>query len=141
MYIRNEVTRFGPGALAHSTASDASGLGASFAQQYFSVFSTNRASLGGVYRDTSQLTFEGRAAAGAAAVVAEVSRLPEGTQELATLDVQPITPDGATVLVTITGRIVIAGESNALATAQAFVVVNAGGAPYVAHQFFRFNYG
>jgi hypothetical protein len=140
MYVRNEVTRFGPGAAPQNASLDASGLGASFAQQYFSVFSSNRASLAGVYRDTSQLTFEGRPATGGAAVMAEVARLPTGTQEVASLDVQPVSADS--VLVVVTGKIVIEGEANALATAQAFLVVNQPGAgPFVANQVFRFNYG
>ena len=92
-----------------------------------------------MYRDSSQLTFEGRPATGAAAVMAEVSRLPAGTQELTTLDAQPLAGDSVVVLVT--GKIVLEGEANALATAQAFVVVNAGGAPFVSNQVFRFNYG
>jgi len=71
--------------------------------------------------------------------MAQVTRLPEGTQELTTLDVQPLAADSVVVLVT--GKIVIKGEANALATAQAFVIVNAGGAPFVSNQVFRFNYG
>ena len=71
--------------------------------------------------------------------MAEVARLPAGTQELTTLDVQPLTADS--VVVMVTGKIVIEGEANALATAQAFVIVNAGGAPFVSNQVFRFNYG
>lgn len=140
MYVRNDVVRFGPGAAAFASSLDTTGLGASFAQQYYSIAGgASRAQLGAVYRPTSVLTFEGRPAAGVAAIMESVSRAPSGKQEIITLDVQPVAAGAVAILVS--GRITLEGEANALNFAQAFAVVNdpASGGPYVANEFFRFN--
>jgi hypothetical protein len=100
MYVKNDAVRFGPAAVPFNTSLDASGLGGSFAQQYYQIYGSNRSALAGVYRPTSSLTFEGRPATGVAAIMEAVSRMPAGKQELTTLDVQPVSADAVVALVT-----------------------------------------
>jgi hypothetical protein len=66
--------------------------------------------------------------------------MPAGRQSLDTLDVQPVSADS--LLVLVTGRIILEGQENPLQFGQAFLLTAAaGGTPSVASEFFRFNYG
>ena len=49
MYLKNDIVRFGPGAVAFNTSLDASSLGGQFAQQYYAVYGSNRAALAGAW--------------------------------------------------------------------------------------------
>ena len=66
--------------------------------------------------------------------------MPSGKTTPATLDVVPI---GATsLLVLVTGSVVIAGEANPIQFVQAFnLMPEAAGALFIANEFFQFVYG
>ena len=49
MYVKNDIVRFGPGAVAFNTTLDPTSLGAQFAQQYYAVYGTNRPALAGAH--------------------------------------------------------------------------------------------
>ena len=140
MYIRNEVVRFGAGARAQSDELDASRSGASFVQQYFTALASSPAALGVLYRDTSTFQMEGRPHTGSAAIMAALATLPAGPS-LATMDVQPISADGAVLLCLVTGSVVLEGQTNPLAMSQILVVQSApGGPPAITNQAWRLNY-
>jgi hypothetical protein len=142
MFVRNEILRFSPGAAAFNTGGDATGMGMQFAQQYYQTYSTNKANLVGVYRADSTHSFEGQVVRGPAEIAAKLAIMPSGQIVPKTIDVHPVTAAGDVVLVHVTGEMTFEGESNPLAFAQAFQIVNQPGAgPYVSNEFFRLNYG
>ena len=82
---------------------------------------SNRLSLVGVYRDTSQVVFEKHSATGVAGITDMLqNKMPEGRHEVLTLDVAAV--DATSQLVLVTGRILLAGESNPLNFSQMFYV-------------------
>ena len=124
-----------------STDLDASKAGEQFAMAYYRAFDTARGELLGQYRESSQLSFEGTSAQGMAAVADRLQKMPTGRTSPETLDVVPL---GATsLLVLVTGAIVIAGESNPLKFVQAFNLMPEPGTGklYIANEFYQFLYG
>jgi Nuclear transport factor 2 (NTF2) domain len=113
MYVRNDITRFGAGSLPFNSSLDKSGIGGQFAQQYYQIYASNRAALAGIYRENSQLTFEGRLKTGVAGIMEEILKLPAGKHAIDSLDVHPV--DSVTTLILVSGKIIIEGEENPLA--------------------------
>ena len=137
MFVRAEVVRFGPGAKPFATELDASKAGEAFAGAYYRAFDGARASLLAQYREASQLTFEDQAAAGLAQIADRLQKMPAGKTTPETLDVVPV---GTTsLLLLVTGNLVIAGEANPLKFVQAFnLMPEAGtGALYIANEFYQ----
>ena len=114
----------------------------------FSRFAAARESLGGVYHAAkSQMSFEGKAFVGQAAIAAQLPLLPAGAREYDSLDAAqvldaPAPPGtvGPATLALVTGRVRLDGEANVLAFVQVFLVAVEGGAPFVASDVFNFNY-
>lgn len=148
MYVKVDICRFGPGAAPQQVGADSTGMGAGFAQQYYTLYTSNRVGLAGVYNATkSQLTFEGQGPlVGQAAIAAKLPTLPAGRHEMATLDAvtasdAPVNGVGPAVVVLVTGKITLDGEANPLGFCQAFLLAVEGGAPFCANEIMNFNYG
>lgn len=140
MYIRAEVLRFSAGARPFFTDLDASKAGERFASAYYAACDGARSTLTSHYREVSQLTFEGQAATGLAQIAERLTKMPSGKTTPATLDVVPI--GSTSLLVLVTGAVVIAGEANPIQFVQAFnLMPEAGGALFIANEFFQFQYG
>jgi hypothetical protein len=147
MFVKVDICRWSPGAAKTCVAADPTGLGAGFVQSYYEKFAAARESLGGVYNDKSQLSFEGQACVGQAAIAAKLPALPQGAREYDSLDAvqaldAPAAPGapGPAALALVTGKVRIAGEANALMFVQVFLLVVENGAPYCASDIFNFNY-
>ena len=113
-------------------------------QFYYQTFTTNRAGLASLYRANSMLTFEGVPIQGTEAIVAKLTSLPISQVQptIDTLDAQPASPSGSSVLVCVTGRMTIdGGAPEGIRFSQTFHLINAEGNYYIFNDIFRLNYG
>jgi hypothetical protein len=116
-----------------------------FAQFYYQTFATNRPSLSALYQPHSLLTIEGTVVQGAADIVSRLSNLPPlnpaSPFAIDTLDAQPSNAQGG-LIIFVTGRLQIEGESNPLRFSQTFQLIPQGpGSYFVQNDIFRLNYG
>jgi hypothetical protein len=144
MYVRSEIVRFAPAmpsAKPFYTEKDPGAFGTTFAQNYYKTYTENPAGLLAVYREESQLTFEGQYARGVAAITDRLSKLPRGAHALETLDIVPVGPAGGApegIVVMVTGKIVLEGQTNPLPFTQVFnLVPDAAGSIYIANELYR----
>jgi hypothetical protein len=146
-----------------TVAETAPGMGASFVSQYFGAASSNRAALAPFYHPAkSQLTVDqGAPVVGQAAIMAKMlgaaggappldkegtpaPGMPKLTYSAATLDSQSVLEapvngvTGATLVVT-TGQVMLEGETNPLNFGQAFLLLQEGGATYLANDIYSLN--
>ncbi|PKA47452.1 Nuclear transport factor 2 [Apostasia shenzhenica] len=93
-----------------------------FVEHYYRTFDTNRASLAGLYQDSSMLSFEGAKTQGAAAITAKLASLPfqQCQHNISTIDCQPSGLSGG-MLVFVSGSIQLAGEQHALKFSQVWI--------------------
>ncbi|EIM89932.1 nuclear transport factor 2 [Stereum hirsutum FP-91666 SS1] len=122
---------------------DATAIAKQFTDFYYTTFDTNRASLQSLYRDVSMLSFEGTAIQGAAPITEKLTNLPfERVQhKVTTMDAQPSSPTVASLIVSVTGLLVIDDSPNPLQFSQVFQLIPEGGSYYVLNDIFRLNYG
>lgn len=93
-------------------------------------------SLAPFYRETSQVVFEKFSGAGMAGIGEALGAAPEGAHTVETCDIYPVAD--ASILVLVTGKIQLTGETNALPFAHAMMVAaDAAGAPYISNEIFR----
>jgi hypothetical protein len=105
----------------------------SFVQQFYNTFDTNRAALASMYRDASQISFEGGTVQGANNFLQRLSQLglPPGAQHrIVTVDAQPSVAGAGALLVFVTGEYV--GQQYS----EVFHIVDAAGM-YVHNDIFR----
>lgn len=148
--MRAEVARFGAAAaVPQNVAGDKTGMGMAIGQQYYSLYTSNKAGLQGLYRPTSQLTFETKPTATGAAIAQHLAELlPPGSHTMTSIDALQIAeaPTGpgnsilATVLLLVTGSFRIEGENNALPFAQTFFLAGEQSGAYCSNEVLRFNY-
>ncbi|KAF9484889.1 nuclear transport factor 2 [Pholiota conissans] len=114
-----------------------------FVDFYYSTFSTNRSGLKALYRDHSMLTFEGSPIQGSTAIAEKLEGLPfqKVQHKVTTLDAQPSSPTIASLLVSVTGLLVVDDGENPLNFSQVFQLIPEGGSYYVFNDIFRLNYG
>lgn len=137
MYIKAEALRFGPGETPFNTAADPSGAALEFAKSYYTTYAAGKAGLAPFYRETSQVVFEKFSGAGMAGIGEALGAAPEGAHTVETCDIYPVAD--ASILVLVTGKIQLTGETNALPFAHAMMVAaDAAGAPYISNEIFRF---
>ena len=125
---------------------DPKAVATQFMQHYVTTFATNRAALASLYNDQSCLAWEADQKRaddehrGAAAIVAKMSVLPEGTQlNPRSIDVQMAAADS--ILVMATGQMLIGGETNPLQYAQTWQLKAIGpGQFYIHNEIFRLIY-
>ncbi|KAH9915791.1 nuclear transport factor 2 [Epithele typhae] len=114
-----------------------------FTDFYYNTFDTNRANLGALYRDMSMLTWEGSQLLGATSISEKLAGLPfeKVLHKVTTLDAQPSSPSVASVIVSVTGLLVVDDSPNPLQFSQVFQLIPDGGSYYVYNDIFRLNYG
>ncbi|KAI8999054.1 nuclear transport factor 2 [Trametes punicea] len=114
-----------------------------FTDFYYTTFDTNRAGLHSLYRDVSMLTWEGTPILGATAIAEKLTSLPfEKVQhKVTTLDAQPSSPSIASLIVSVTGLLVVDDSTNPLQFSQVFQLIPDGSSYYVYNDIFRLNYG
>ncbi|KAJ7494562.1 hypothetical protein B0H11DRAFT_2002380 [Mycena galericulata] len=113
-----------------------------FIDFYYATFDSDRANLAALYRDNSMLSFEGAQIAGAAAIVEKLVTLPfqKVQHKVTTKDAQPSSGTVASLLVSVTGLLVVDDSPNPLQFSQVFHLIPEGGSYYVFNDIFRLNY-
>ncbi len=112
---------------------------------------SNKSALSQCFRDQSEMAFEGEHYRGLQDITRKVSGLDgvrplaDGERRIATLDALALgagTPTASAVVALVTGTIVLAGETNGLAFAQLFVLLNEPTlGSFCADDCFQLNYG
>ncbi|KAF9448914.1 nuclear transport factor 2 [Macrolepiota fuliginosa MF-IS2] len=122
---------------------DINAIAKQFTDFYYQTFDTNRAGLQNLYRESSMLTWEGAPIQSAAAITEKLTSLPfEKVQhKVTTLDAQPSNPAVASILVIVTGLLVVDDSPSPLQFSQAFQLIPEGSSYYVLNDIFRLNYG
>jgi len=122
---------------------DLNGLAKQFTEFYYSTFDTNREGLQSLYRDVSMLTWEDKPFQGATPIVEHLKNLPFSTvsHKITSLDAQPSSATVASVLVLVTGQLIVDGSENPLQFSQVFHLMPEGGSYFVQNDVFRLNYG
>ncbi|RDX52747.1 nuclear transport factor 2 [Polyporus arcularius HHB13444] len=122
---------------------DINAIAKQFTDFYYSTFDANRAGLQSLYRDHSMLSWEGTPIQGANAISEKLTTLPfEKVQhKVTTLDAQPSSPTVASLIVSVTGLLVVDDSTNPLQFSQVFQLIPDGGSYYVFNDIFRLNYG
>ena len=113
-----------------------------FTDFYYTTFDTNRSGLQSLYRDVSMLSWEGTPLVGASAITEKIVSLPfqKVQHKVSTLDAQPSSPTIASLIVSVTGLLVVDDSPNPLQYSQIFHLIPDGGSYYVYNDIFRLNY-
>ncbi|CAL1703464.1 unnamed protein product [Somion occarium] len=122
---------------------DIQAIAKQFTDFYYTTFDTNRQGLQSLYRDHSMMTWEGSPIQGAAAIVEKITSLPftKVQHKVTTLDAQPSSPTIPSLIVSVTGLLVIDDSENPLQFSQIFQLIPDGSSYYVYNDIFRLNYG
>jgi hypothetical protein len=114
-----------------------------FTDYYYTTFDSNRTGLQGLYRDSSMMTWEGSQLQGAGNIAEKLTSLPfaKVQHKVVTLDAQPSSPTVASLVVSVTGLLVVDDSPNPLQFSQVFQLIPDGGSYYVFNDIFRLNYG
>ncbi|PWN51681.1 putative nuclear transport factor 2 [Violaceomyces palustris] len=114
-----------------------------FTDFYYSTFDSDRSQLASLYRAQSMLTFEGAQTQGAQAIAEKLAGLPfqRVQHKVETLDAQPTGSDGTSLVVLVTGMLVVDDGQNPLKFSQSFTLNPEGNSYYVFNDIFRLNYG
>ncbi|RSH84617.1 Nuclear transport factor 2 [Apiotrichum porosum] len=125
-----------------------------FTDYYYSTFDADRAGLAPLYRDHSMLTWEENQIQGTAAIMEKLqasvsvvgpSRLglpfTRVVHKVVTRDAQPGSSTVASILVLVTGQLIVDDGSNILQFSQMFHLVPDGGSYFVQNDVFRLVYG
>jgi len=122
---------------------DINAIAKQFTDFYYNTFDTSRASLLPLYRDTSMLSWEGTPIQGATNIVEKLTGLPfaKVAHRVTTMDAQPSSPTTPSLLVLVTGLLIVDDSPNPLNFSQTFQLIPEGGSYYVLNDVFRLNYG
>ncbi|KAL4065279.1 hypothetical protein V8B97DRAFT_2108732 [Scleroderma yunnanense] len=122
---------------------DINSIAKQFTDFYYNTFDVNRANLSSLYRESSMLTFEGIPIQGAAAIIEKLTTLPfqKVQHKVTTLDAQPSSPTIASLVVSVTGLLLVDDSPNPLQFSQVFQLIPDGASYYVLNDIFRLNYG
>ncbi|KAF8738528.1 hypothetical protein AX14_011179 [Amanita brunnescens Koide BX004] len=122
---------------------DINTIAAQFTNFYYTTFDSDRSALASLYRDSSMLTFEGAPLQGTKAIVEKLTSLPfqKVEHKVTTLDAQPSSPTTASLIVSVTGLLLVDGGENPLQFSQVFHLIPEGATYYVFNDIFRLNYG
>jgi hypothetical protein len=114
-----------------------------FTDYYYTTFDSDRNALKPLYRDHSMLSWEGTPIQGVNAIVEKLATLPfaKVQHKVTTLDAQPSNPSVSSLLVLVTGLLIVDDESNPMQFTQTFQLIPDGGSYYVYNDVFRLNYG
>ena len=91
-----------------------------FVDHYYRTFDFDRAALSALYGQTSMLSFEGHAVAGAEEIGQKLAQLPfqQCRHTVSTVDCQPSPSFPGTILVFVSGNLQLAGEEHQLRFSQ-----------------------
>ncbi|KAH9970370.1 hypothetical protein BGW80DRAFT_1330043 [Lactifluus volemus] len=122
---------------------DINAVAKQFTDFYYQTFDSSRAQLAPLYRDTSMLTFEGNPCQGTANIIEKLTSLPfsKVLHKVTTLDAQPSNLSIASLIVSVTGLLVVDDSTNPLQFSQVFQLIPEGGSYYILNDMFRLNYG
>jgi len=115
-----------------------------FVKHYYSCFDQDRATLSGLYRPESMLSFEGSKIQGQQNIVEKLKSLTfqRVAHRVVTLDCQPSPGNG--ILVFVSGELVVDDGQQTMRFAQVFNLQptpGAAGSFFVLNDLFRLNYG
>ncbi|KAF7327541.1 Nuclear transport factor 2 [Mycena kentingensis (nom. inval.)] len=112
---------------------DINAVAGQFVDFYYQTFDTNRANLLSLYRENSMLSFEGAQTGGVTAIVEKLVGLPfqKVEHKVTTKDAQPSSPTVASLLVSVTGLLVVDDSPNPLQFSQVFHLIPEGDTYYV----------
>ncbi|KAF8810108.1 nuclear transport factor 2 [Phlegmacium glaucopus] len=121
---------------------DINAIAKQFVDFYYATFASDRTNLHPLYRPDSMLTFEGTQIQGAEAIIEKLKSLPfeKVEHKVTTLDAQPSSTTVASLLVSVTGMLVVDGSENPLNFSQVFQLQPQGDSYYVFNDIFRLNY-
>ncbi|WWC68841.1 uncharacterized protein I206_102777 [Kwoniella pini CBS 10737] len=119
--------------------SDPTAIAQQFTQFYYQQFDTNRNGLGSLYRDTSMLTWENTQIQGSTAITEKLVNLPfeKVSHKIVTIDAQPSSPSTASLIVLVTGQLLVDDGTNPLQFTQVFHLMPEGGSYFVFNDVFR----
>jgi hypothetical protein len=114
-----------------------------FTDFYYTTFDSDRTNLQSLYRDVSMMTWEGTPIQGAASIAEKLTSLPfaKVAHKVVTLDAQPSSPTVASLVVSVTGLLLVDDSPNQLQFSQVFQLIPDGASYYVFNDIFRLNYG
>ncbi|KAG5513294.1 hypothetical protein PMAC_001357 [Pneumocystis sp. 'macacae'] len=120
---------------------DINTLAAQFTDFYYKNFDTDRSQLAPLYRSHSMLTFESSQIQGVDKIIQKLMELPfsKVQHRISTLDVQP-SLSGGSVIVMVTGDLLVDEEQNPQRYSQTFHLIPDGNTFYVLNDIFRLNY-
>ncbi|KAF8061609.1 nuclear transport factor 2 [Lyophyllum atratum] len=121
---------------------DINAIAEQFTTFYYTTFDSNRANLGPLYRTESMLSWEGTPIVGATKIVEKIASLPfEKVQhKVTTRDAQPSSPSQGSLIVSVTGLLLVDDSPNPLQFSQVFHLIPDGASYYVFNDIFRLNY-
>ncbi|KAI8093829.1 uncharacterized protein BX664DRAFT_330681 [Halteromyces radiatus] len=121
---------------------DFNAVAKAFVEFYYQTFDTSRQNLTSLYRNNSMLTFEGQQFQGAANITEKLVSLPfqKVAHRISTIDAQPSAADNS-ILVIVSGQLLIDEESNPQMFSQTFLLMPEGGSFFVFNDMFRLIYG
>lgn len=110
----------GQGNSGSAGAGDCDAVARAFVDYYYRTFDASRAALAVLYGQTSMLSFEGHAVAGAEEIGRKLAQLPleQCRHAVCTLDSQPSPSFPGSVLVFVSGTLQLAGEEHQLRFSQ-----------------------
>jgi hypothetical protein len=122
---------------------DINAIAKQFTDFYYSTFDTNRADLASLYRPESMLSWEGTPIQSATSIVEKLTTLPfsKVQHKVTTYDAQPSSQTVASLIVSITGLLLVDDGTNPLQFSQVFHLIPDGASYYVLNDIFRLNYG
>jgi len=122
--------------------SDINLIAKQFIDFYYATFASDRQNLFPLYRHQSMLTFEGTQTKGAEAIVEKLKSLPfqKVQHKVTTFDAQPSSTEVASLLVSVTGLLLVDDSENPLNFSQVFQLQPEGDSFYVFNDIFRLNY-
>ncbi|KIP10297.1 hypothetical protein PHLGIDRAFT_18352 [Phlebiopsis gigantea 11061_1 CR5-6] len=122
---------------------DINAIAKQFTDFYYQTFDTNRSALQSLYRAHSMLSWEGTQILGANDISEKLTTLPfsQVQHKVTTLDAQPSSPTVASLIVSVTGVLIVDDSPNPLQFSQVFQLIPDAGSYYVFNDIFRLNYG
>jgi len=122
---------------------DIAAIAKDFTEHYYSVFSEGRKNLAPLYRPHSMLTWENKQFQGAPSIVEHLIELPfeRVVHKVTTCDAQPSSLDMSTLLISVTGMLMVDDGEQPLNFSQVFVLAKEGESFYVLNDIFRLNLG
>ncbi|KAI7871643.1 hypothetical protein BDF14DRAFT_1082714 [Spinellus fusiger] len=117
-------------------------VASAFVKFYYDTFDRNRLELAPLYRPTSMLSFEGMQFVGISDISEKLVNLPfkRVKHNVSTIDAQPTAFAGGSILVAVTGALLIDEESNPQMFSQTFHLIPEGNSYWVSNDVFRLNY-